>query len=284
MNRLGFLILSLLLILPRAAWADRAELMMIPTRVVMEDSDRYTTVIVKNIGNATGNFSADIIDMKMGGDGRVVPLEEGEKGEYSAKSYLRLAPRSFTLKPGTSQNIRIMLRKPEGLEAGEYRSHMRVKVEDDNVEATQEEAARIVDPAAKKETQVSVRAHLVLIIPVIFRTGESTLSMSIEGPKISNDSAGKPVLELDLLREGSRSSMGDFTVIHQPSGGSPQIIKTFPGIPVYRPLDRRHVKIPLDDMPADVNLSSGSLNIIYTAQEKDGGTKLTETTVSLPAR
>ena len=45
----------LALLLPVAALAgNRAEVMMLPTRVVMGSDDRYATVVIKNVGQATG--------------------------------------------------------------------------------------------------------------------------------------------------------------------------------------------------------------------------------------
>jgi hypothetical protein len=250
--------------------------MMLPTRVIMENSDRFTTVVIKNVGNATGNFSVDMIDMEMKEDGLVVPLEEGKADAYSAIPYLRVAPRSITLKPGETQNVRVMLRKPETLAPGEYRSHMRVKLDNDNVEGTEENEEKPV-----KEAQISVKANLVLIIPVIVRHGETTMSVKIDSPKLAHDAHGKPQLDLALLLEGTRSSMGDFVISYMASDNKSQVIKNFPGVPVYRSVARRQVSIPMDDIPAGVNLSTGKLDIVYQAQEKEGGKKLAEAEMSL---
>jgi hypothetical protein len=282
MKKILFLFLAAAVLCPRLSWAgQRAEVMMLPTRVVMENKDRYTTVVIKNTGDATGDFSVTMIDMAMHEDGMVVPLEEGKKDPYSAIPYLRVAPKSMTLKPGAAQNVRIMLRKPEGLEPGEYRSHMLVKIENDNVEASQhpkEGAAK-----ASKETQIEVKTNLVLVIPVIVRNGETTLAMKIASPKIIHDAKGVAALEVSLLREGNRSSMGDFTVTYNAPVGKSQVIKSFPGIPVYRSLDQRTVLIPMDDIPKDISLSAGTLDIAYSAQEKEGGKKLAEAQLDLAA-
>lgn len=280
MKTILWLLVVLGILLPQTAWANRAEIMLIPTRVVMENKDRYTTIVIKNIGNATGYFSVDMIDMAMKEDGIVVPLEEGKTDPYSAIPYLRAAPKSITLKPGEAQNVRVMLRKPDTLPAGEYRSHMRVKVEDDNVEATE---ARAANPE-QKDAQIQVKANLVLIIPVIVRHGETTLSVKIESPEILRDSKGRPQIGMSLLRDGTRSSMGDFTFSYTAPGGKAQQIKTFPGIPVYRSIARRQVVIPLDDIPAEVDLTKGKLDIVYSAQEKDGGQKLAEMQMDLSAQ
>jgi hypothetical protein len=51
-----------------------------------------------------------------------------------------------------------------GLPAGEYRSHLWVKIIDDNVEAS---TAAANPDNTKKQAQILFKANLVLIIPVI---------------------------------------------------------------------------------------------------------------------
>jgi hypothetical protein len=260
---------------PWPLWAaNQAEVMMLPTRVVMENKDRTATVVIKNVGQATGNFSVTLIDMKMEESGMVVPVEGEKSAEYSAIPYIRIAPRSMTLKPNESQNVRLMLRIPEGLENGEYRAHLRVKIENDNVDDSGQ-------PINTKDVAIAVKANLVLIIPVIIRHGETSLVMQIDSPKITHDSSGAPQLDMYLKREGNRSSMGDVSVNYSAASGKPQLLKFFPGVPVYRPTPRRFISIPLD-VPKGVTLSSGSLHITYDAQEKEGGQTLAETTMPLP--
>jgi hypothetical protein len=283
MKKLACLFLTLCLLLPHASWANRAEVLLLPTRVVMENGDRFTTVVVKNTGNATGNFSVGLVDMEMKDDGQVTPVDPAKPDPYSAIPYIRIAPKSITLKPGETQNVRIMVRKPETLPAGEYRSHLRVSLDNDNVDNTPDSAADPLSQGKKPEAHIAVKANLVLIIPVILRNGDTTLNMKLEEPKVTYDAKGVPALTLAMLREGTRSSMGDFTITYAGADGHSQLIKTFPGVPVYRPLTKRTVSIPLDDIPKGTDLNHGKLEIVYTSQGKDGaaGEKLAETQLSL---
>jgi len=278
MKKIWGLLLALA-VFPQAALANRAETLLIPTRVVMEKNDRFTTVIIRNVGNATGNLSVDLIDMTMGETGGVVQLEEGKSDPYSAIPILRVSPRSVTLRPGESQNVRIMLRKPEGLADGEYRSHLKVKVEEDDVESTVNRTAEEM-----KAASISVKAKLALTIPIIVRNGETTIAIKIDSLKISRDAAGKPAVEMTLLREGNRSVMGDFTFTYTGPDGKSQPLKAFPGIPVYRSTERRKVSIPLDELPAGIDLNKGKLDVVYAAQQKEGGMKLAEAAVDLSAQ
>lgn len=274
MRKIVWLVVALLALWPAPSRAaGTAEITLIPTRIVLEPADRYGTVTVKNSGQATGNFTTDLVDMKMTDKGLVVPLEGGEKDEYSAKSYLHMAPRSFTLKPGETQNVRLILRKPEGLAAGEYRTHLQVRLANDNVD--------VEKPTKPNAAGIAVKTNIVLVIPVIFRHGDTTFSMKIEDAKVSHDAQNKPVLGMNLVRDGNRSSMGDITVTYTgPGGGAPKVLKTYPGVPVYRPTPKRFIEVPLD-VPSGVSLNEGVLDIVYKAQEKEGGKLLAESKLQL---
>jgi fimbrial chaperone protein len=269
MTRLFCLFLVAAILLPHASWAKNAEIMMLPTRVVMEKNDRFSTVVIKNTGDATGDFNIDLVDMKMEETGMVVPYATGEAPAFSAIPYIHIAPKSVTLKPGESQNVRLLLRKPEGMEPGEYRSHVKVRLVNDNTDQPKE---------VTKDAVISVKANLVIVIPVIVRNGDTSLTMGIEQPKLGHDAAGHPTVDMYLTRQGNRSSMGDISVTCS-QGGAAKVIKFFPGVSVYRPTTRRFISVPLDETPKDINLSSCNLGITYAAQQKEGGGKLAEATI-----
>jgi hypothetical protein len=75
--------------------------------------------------------------------------------------------------------------------------------------------------------------------------------------------------------------MGDISITYYPQSGLPQIIKVFRGVSVYRPTARRFISVPLDETPKGLSLARGKLGIVYSAQQKEGGTKLAETQLSL---
>ncbi len=271
MRNIACLFIALGVLLPQLSWAKNAEIMMLPTRVVMEKNDRYTTIVIKNTGDSTGDFTADLADMKMLETGMVVPYEQGETPQYSAIPYIHIAPHSMTLKPGETQNLRLMLRKPERMEPGEYRAHLKVRVVNDN-------ADNPVNTAGNAAV-IAVKANLVIVIPVIIRNGETSLSMGIDQPILSRDPKGNASVEMYLTRAGNRSSMGDISVTCYPPGGAPTLIKFFPGVSVYRPTARRFISVPLDETPKNLNLSQCKLGVTYAAQQKEGSQKLAETLI-----
>ncbi|MES2906893.1 MAG: hypothetical protein V4691_07705 [Pseudomonadota bacterium] len=264
MKKYAWLLIACFLFSNTAAFAGNAEIMMMPTRVVMDAQARYSTVQLKNIGKATGNFSVNLVDMEMTESGTIVPLAPNRTDPYSAIPYLHISPRSITLKPGESQVVRLVLRKPEALQTGEYRSHLRVKIENDNVEES-ENAANV-----EKKKGITVKTNLVIYVPVIFRHGETQFAAQIADPRLVYDKEGRVSLNLYLLREGNRSVLGDFSIIYKEAGGKSRLLQFYPGIAIYRPTNRRLVSIPID-LPKNTRLGDGTLEIRYSAQESEGG-------------
>ena len=102
-------------------WAKSAEMMLVPTRIVLENSDHYATVTVKNSGDGIGRYRIELIDASMEEDGGVKLRDDGSRDPFSALDLLSISPRSMTLKPDDYQTIRILVKNPAGLAPGEYR-------------------------------------------------------------------------------------------------------------------------------------------------------------------
>lgn len=249
MNRL---LISLVILIAAAspAFANRAQTLILPQRIIMNNSDRFATMLVKNAGDATGQFRIDVIDMDMKEDGTINELPQGTPPtEFSAIPIVRLSPRSVTLKPGEGQTVRILLRKPEGLADGEYRSHVKVSIINDNVDG--------IDDGQPKP-MLSVTPKIVLIIPLIVRSGQTSFTSSLSEPKIIRNSDGTSALSIYIGREGNRSSMGDLKIFQ-----NGREVGSLVGVPVYRPTARRLVRVPL------TGASGGPLTIRYMQQASE---------------
>jgi hypothetical protein len=250
------LLLAALLTLSLAApaFANKAETMLIPTRVVMENGQRYATLVVKNTGDASGQYTIETVDMVMHEDGSVTEVPEGETPQFPAAPLVHISPRSVTLKPGEDQTVRILVRKPETLEAGEYRSHIKVRVVNDNVEQT--EAPPTGDAAA-----IQIRANLVLVIPLIVRNGETSVKATLTEPHLTtNPETGERQLDVYINREGNLSTMGNLKVYRDGTE-----VAALDGVPVYRPTARRIAHIPFKDVQGN-----GPFTIRYLQQDVEG--------------
>jgi hypothetical protein len=244
------------------AFAKSAEVMLFPTRIILDNNRHFAQVIVKNSGDATGDYTIGLADMKMQENGAVTAYGPGETPQYSALSFLHAAPSSLSLKPGQTETIHVILHPPEKpLESGEYRAHLQVHLVHGNTD----------EAAVTAGKGIAVKTNLVVSIPIIVRVGAGTAAMGIAEPKLTHDAKGMPTVEFYLTRDGNISAMGDIAITCAAGGGKPRQIKLMAGQAVYRPLARRFVSVPLDETPADVNLSACRLGIVYRAQKDQGG-------------
>ena len=246
------------------------QLMVSPTRLVFEGSERTKQVNLINNGSETSRFRISFVRRKMTEEGRFEEVPEGESGMFSDE-IVRFSPRQVTLQPGQSQTVRLMLRKKRNMPDGEYRSHLLFQSLPDA------DATDINQMTQKRARTVSVKLIPVIgiTIPVIVRQGDlsSTVSLSDFELKQANTVKGERTLSFRLNREGNSSAYGDFRVYFTPEGGEPISVAQINGLAVYTPLAGRTVDIRLQTPPG-VNLSRGELHIVYLEAGKDETTGL----------
>lgn len=260
--------------------ADAAgQLMVSPTRIVFEGSERTEQVNLINNGSETGRFRISFVRRKMTSDGKFEEVAENEPGLY-ADEFIRFSPRQVTLQPGQSQTVRLMLRKKRDMVDGEYRSHLLFQSLPDPA------TSDISKLAGKKSDGLSVQLIPVIgiTIPVIVRQSKLNSTVTLSDFEIQQDNTvrASAVLSLKINREGSSSAYGDFRVNFTPKGGSPLTVGQINGVAIYTPLSSRSVDIRLQT-PAGFSLSNGELHVIYLEPGKDEQTGLiAESRLSIP--
>lgn len=241
------------------------QLMVSPTRIVFEGSERTKQVNLINNGSETGRFRISFVRRKMTADGKIKDVAENEPGMYSDE-FIRFSPRQVTLQPGQSQTVRLMLRKKRDLIDGEYRSHMLFQSLPDPA------SSDINELAGHKSDGLSVQLIPVIgiTIPVIVRQGELNASVSLSDFEIKQENTVRAgsVLSLKINREGKRSVYGDFRVYFTAKGGAPITVGQINGVAVYTPLQSRIVEIKLQT-PSGFSLSNGDLHITYLKPGED---------------
>jgi len=265
MKALFVFTLMLLSILSGNASYAGSQIMVTPTRIVFDEKTRTQNVTVINSGNEEGTYRILLVNKRMTPDGNIVNIDKAEEGELFADKMIRYSPRQVTLKAGQSQIVRLSLRKPRDLKDGEYRSHMTFKAMPQNVGTDITKALN----KDSKEIGVKLVAIVSVTIPVIIRHGKTDVAVTINSLKLTPPSkeVPKPVLSLELQREGSRSIYGDF-VAELESNGKKTIVGRMNGIAVYTPNKSRTVKLPLT-VPEGVKLD-GTLNVYFRTPEQRG--------------
>lgn len=246
--------------------AQAAGLRISPTRVVVEGRTRSSEVTLINTGEEAATYRINFINMRMTDDGDYEQIEEPDAGQQFADKMIRYAPRQVTVNPGEAQTVRLLVRKPKGLEDGEYRSHLMFmsvpKVSDQaNIES-------LVGEGDESSVIPSVTTVFGLSIPVIVRQGKLDASLRVgemslaDEPSRVNPEEMIKRLYVDLHRDGDESIYGDIEVmLEKPGGGSIQV-GLIRGLAVFTPNMSRRVGVQLN-LPGGADLSSGRLHVLF---------------------
>ena len=277
MRRLWLCLLgALLALLPlRSAWAD---LMVAPTRIVFDKNQRAAQLDLINSGSEIATYRISVVNRRMSETGEFSAIDSPGPGEQFAGELLRYSPRQVVLAPGVGQTVRISLRKPADLAAGEYRSHLIF------TKIAAPKGASSIEAEAAPSTEVSVQLTMLvgLSIPIIVRHGETTVSATLTGLRLPTPVPGQPVtLAFDLQRSGNRSVYGDLSATFTPLGGAAQEVGKAGGVAVYSPNPLRRVKLELKP-PSALVLARGTLRVTFRERPDAGGKLLAEAAIELP--
>jgi P pilus assembly chaperone PapD len=261
-----------LMLLPQAAFAN---LMLYPTRLVFEKNQRTTQVDLINNGNEPATYRISVVNRRMSETGELLPIDAPLQGELFATDMVQFSPRQVTLQPGTSQTVRVMIRKPAELAAGEYRSHLHFEKMPESRGATSVEAT-----GQEKEIGIVLTTLVGASIPVIVRHEVSPASVSLSHLALQK-TAPQPMLAVQFDRTGNSSVYGDLAVSFTPQGGAEQVIGRAAGVAVYSPNALRRAAVALQPPPS-LALARGTLRVTYRARPEAGGALLAEAALDLP--
>lgn len=257
--------LTVLLLGLSATTRAESVLQVLPTRVLMSDSVRSTTVTLVNRGDEDGTYRLFFRNLRMDDSGAMEEITENDSAtnEKFADKMLRFSPRRVTVPARSKQTVRIVLRKPPGLEDGEYRSHLVFRKLKDQQSVLEKQAS-------ENQIAFSLRAVVEVTIPVIVRQGELSASMSIANAQFGTLASGTRNIDFTLEREGSRSIYGNVDLWEVSTNGARRNLGSARGLAVYVPNRRRSFSIELDNASKPV-ASESSIILEYKEDPNYGG-------------
>ncbi len=270
--------IAMVLLASRAAASD---LTVTPTRIVFEGRDRAAQVHLVNRGDKPAVFRIEFVQMRMDENGGMSEIESPNERELFADALVRHSPRQVQLGPGEGQNIRLLLRKPESLAPGEYRSHLLFYAIPDAAAGNDIEREAAVE---KEGFSVDIRAIYRISIPVIVRHGDLPVSFSMtELSLVKSESRERAAtLRLRIDRDGRRSIYGDLDVYYRPKGGGDsRLLHHMKDFVLYTSSDTRVLETELV-LPAGVVLDGGEIHAVYSEKSGQGRSVLAERRIVLP--
>lgn len=250
-------------------------LQVLPTRIVFEGRKRSAQVTLINQGDEETTYRIGFKNMRMNQDGSYLEIEKPGPGEHFSEGLIRYSPRQVKIKPGTSQTIRLLLRKKKGTAGGEYRSHMMFQ------SVPKADASKSLEAlASDKEGDIKIALIPIygISIPVIVRHGKVKVKSGLSELSI-NDSQPHPetgviskIIDFKINRDGNQSVYGDLSGIFINQSGDELEVARLNGVAVYVPNKSRDVRLRLN-IPDGVELKNGLLKLSYR-QPKDEGNKI----------
>jgi P pilus assembly chaperone PapD len=263
-----------------AAQAAQAGLMLYPTRIVLDKHQRAAQVELTNNGTTPETYRINIVNRRMGENGELTAIQTPGPGEQFAEPLLRYSPRQVTIKPGDSQIVRILVRKPADLASGEYRSHLQF----DRVPEVQD-ISSVEQAGQKTETAIGLKITALIgaSIPVIVRQGETQASATLSDLALTwpTPTTTGTALTFQINRSGNRSVYGDLTVHFTPTGGQPLELAKAGGLAVYVPNPMRRVRMNLA-LPPGIAMVHGTLSLSFRERVDAGGRPIAEASLMLP--
>lgn len=100
-------------------------LLVAPTKLEFEGKTRSAELVLRNRGLDDATYRISVVNREKNEEtGRMEDVElSGYENGY-ADQMIRFSPRQVTLKAGEVQTVRVALRKPEDLPAGEYKTRL----------------------------------------------------------------------------------------------------------------------------------------------------------------
>jgi len=232
----------------------QGNLMIFPPRVVFKGNTHSEVLGVTNIGADSAVYVLSFLQYRMKEDGSLEEISAPEPGQQFADAYVRFFPRQVMLGPKETQSVRMQVRKPANLPAGEYRSHLYFR-------AVPRSTEQGIIRGATADSSVSFELIPIfgMTIPVIIRHGELEASVSIGEVYIAHDSTGSPTsINVHCTRKGEASVYVNVIATYYPPTGKPAVVASLNGVAIYTPNPARLFSLALTQQEKP-SLQSGRL-------------------------
>ncbi|MDZ4261215.1 MAG: hypothetical protein U1B30_02660 [Pseudomonadota bacterium] len=228
----------------------RADVLVSPQRVSLDDDKRSATVILRNPSAGPRTYRLEWIEQRMSEDGVYSAYKEGEEQKHaSASPYLRLSPRQITVQPNSNQSIRVEFKPGKEMKPGEYRSHLIFRVVEELSEPVS--VQKIVGEGDNKGMTLMVSMQMSVAIPVVVRHQVTeTPQVKIASVEVVPATEPEQPLQLAVLMEskGLVGCIGRVSVdMQRNAGAAVERIGSADNISIFAEVGKRLLVVNLRD-------------------------------------
>lgn len=254
----------------------QGNLLVAPIRVIFDDNKQREDLNLSNIGQDTAVYLISFVHYKMQEDGGFIQLSDSDKlPTPRSDTYLRIFPRRVTLAPGESQLVRLQYRKTQDMAKGEYRSHLYFRADKN---AT---PLGINENTDTTKLSVSITPIFGISIPVIVRSGQTTLNISLSDLSLKTVNDTTYSLSVGINRSGDMSAYGSLEATYVPESGNQIVLGQANGVGVYTELNKRTYTLPLN-VRKGTTINGGKLLVRFLTPRDAGGKELARAELKMP--
>lgn len=243
----------------------QAGVVISPTKVTLEDRERAEKIFLINNSNQMQTYRLSWLEYNANETGGYKKLTEDQKASFnSASPMIRFSPKQVTLKPNSKQVVKLAVRRPKGLEVGEYRSHLLL--------TALPPKRKVSENREDQATQMNVL--LSYSLPVIVKHGTGISTASIDDVKLTHDKKNKNTeIKVTMSKEGLYSLNGNIIVYWQANNSSEEVIVArVHNFTFYHELTRIEQRFTWEGgLPMN-----GTLRVAYEGVNKNKGKVITE--------
>jgi len=231
-----------------------ANLLISPTRVLIDDRERSAKVILINTGDTVKTYRVNWTEnMALAGGGYRELTKEEAKNAPIASSMFRVSPKQVTLAPGQKQIVKLLARRPKDLADGEYRSHLNfIALPNKKKNGTKDEIASI-----------TLDVLLSYSIPVMLRQGKKDYTFTIDNTKLDVTNKGtKTEIVVDISRTGQTSLYGNFKAYWTSKGSNKEVkVAELNSVNVYAEITKNSYRLFWQN--DDLKSKKGTLRVYF---------------------
>lgn len=244
-----------------------ADILITPTRVVLEGRDRFAFVTLVNIGKATKSYEIGWVHYRMNEGAGTYSFVEDLGDDFDLSKHVVFSPRRVTLTPGAKQRVRLALQRPESIPDGDYYVNMKFKVLPDEVV---DGGLPDVPGTSESKADASVKINVSYTIPVVLRVGEPDYRAEIGQIDVGrNQETGALEVHVPVSREGNYATLGWLKLFHVDADGSESLVGEVSNANIFTEISNRTFVVPLTKevsgggLKAVMYYNDISSNIVY---------------------
>ena len=230
-----------------------ANLLISPTKTTFLEKDRTKEITLINDGVETQTYRISWVERRVIESGDVRALSAQELQTYPiASKYIRFSPRQVTLKPKERQTIKLVLRRPQAMPAGDYRSYLMLQALPNEKQL----------PESTQDAGIQLNMLMSYALPVLVRQGEAQAEVTMGSASLSyNTAAKKGGVSVELSRSGRSSTVGNLVAYWTPVSGPERVIARINDLSLYPEVTKRNLNLAW--VGAEFSPSNGTLRLAY---------------------